>query len=97
MAEQATEKLRLEEQRKRKLTKQEATITNDLAKAELETKNFDDVLLRQKAIEIAKACYSGRYISKTRLTKQDPEDIGSVVIGSLVNKHETTKHALGAK
>ena len=62
---------------------------------ELEKKNMDSHMLRYEAIQLAKKCYSGKYISKMQITNIAKDDPSSAILAGVLSKLDLTKKALG--
>ena len=67
----------------------------ELLMLQLEKANMDKLMLQQQALEKAKSCLSGKYISKAAITSFDKTDVSGAVLAGILNKLDLTKKAIG--
>ena len=71
---------------------------NEIKKAEqeLEKRNMGDLnMLKHKAIQMAKNCYSGKFIQECRMTTMFKDDPSSAVLAGMISKYDLAKKAVG--
>ena len=79
-----------------KKLKQEHANGIKMAEQELEKNNMgDENMLRHKACQLAKKCYSGKYITEATITSMAKNDPSTAVIAGMLAQYDTVKKAVG--
>jgi len=78
----------------RKTRKNEADNNLKMLEMQLEKENMDEHMLRYEALQLAKRCYSGKYITEATITSFDKNDPSNTVVAGVLNKLDVTKKAM---
>ena len=64
---------------------------------EMEKRNIDGMMLRHKALELAKSSFNGQTFTQVNITKMDQDDASGAVLAGVLQKLDVTKKAIGSE